>query len=60
MEYWEFELTVENLQEFLKEKNEQERRQQQDQQKNAPNTNKYMKQAQSFKTPRVPNIKKPH
>lgn len=59
MEYWEFELSVENLQEFLKEKNDQEKKQQQEQQKNTPNAGKYMKQASSFKTPRTPNIKRP-
>ena len=59
MEYWEFEMTIENLQEFLKEKNEQEKRQQQDQQKNTPNTSKYMRQASAFKTPRMPNFRKP-
>ena len=56
MEYWEFEMTVENLQEFLKEKNESERKQQQEHDKSMPNTGAMMR---NYKVPKVPNFRSP-
>lgn len=55
-EYWEFELTLEDLQENLKERKDQEKRGSDDQQKNMPNMNKYTKGMGGFK---MPNIKMP-
>ena len=50
--FYEYEITIENLQDFLKEKHDAEKGQQDAQQSNMPNMSK-------FNAPKMPNIKMP-
>lgn len=52
MPYYEYEITIENLQDLLKEKNEAEKRANDGQQQSMPNM-------KSFSAPKMPNMKMP-
>jgi len=56
MPYYEYEMTLENLQELLKEKHDAEKGANKSQQDSIPN---YSKMAGKFKSPKMPNIKIP-
>ena len=56
MPYYEYEITLENLHDLLKEKNDAERKAHEDQTANTPN---YNKMANSFKAPSMPKFRMP-
>jgi hypothetical protein len=60
MPFYEYEITLENLENLLKEKNEAEKRQAGDQQQGAPNMNSFGRQMNKFQAPKMPSFKMPH
>lgn len=58
MPFYEFEYTLENLKDFLKEKNEAEKGQSDQMNKNMPDMSKF-KAPKMPSTPKMPNIKMP-
>ena len=61
MAFYEYEITLENLEQLLKEKNEAEKKQSGDQQQpNTPNMNGFSRQMNRFQAPKMPSFKMPH